>query len=168
MRIIQKLTLATLVASAISCSTGAIAGYVSLIPEGVRLETVEENREKLLNNYINSENFYKDYVSLQNELKNKHEQGLITTAEMIKRLNEFSSEETVNLSLLSSNSAIAQAYKNAVQECESVRKRIMIKSLIGGGCAVPAMLSLAALEIKHDKKSKENPKTNKTIEEYTK
>lgn len=168
MRFIQKLLYTTLVAGTIASAAGAITGYASLIPEGVKLETAEENKDKILNNYVSSDKFYKDYITLQSELNNKRELGLISTGEMIKILNEFSSEEAVSLSLLSSNSSIAQAYKKALKDYEDVQQRIVAKSLIGSGCAIPALLGCAALETKINKQSKDNSKTNKNEEEHTK
>lgn len=170
MRIIKKLAYNAILIATLASTAGTVAGFGTLIFGSGEMNRRKENKDAILEEYINSDSFFEDYTTLQDDLNKKRKHGLISTTENIKKLNDFSNKENIKQILLNSSSLIGEAYQKAVQDYETERNSLLTKSLTGIGCFIPALIGGAILDKINEKKNEEklDEDITKNNAEYTK
>lgn len=170
MRIIEKLAYNAIKVATIACVGGMVTGFGTLIFASKNLTDYEAIKDDLIQEYIESGEFEQDYFKLQQDLNNQHKDGIISTNEMVREMSKFSSEEEIEKALIKSDSLLGEIYRRAVADYEKEKKSLLIKSLAGISCTIPAFVGSAVLdkmgEKKLEKKVDEDISKNNT--EYTK
>lgn len=170
MRIMKKLAYNAIKLATLACVGGFIAGTGTMIFAGGKITDLENIKNDICEEYIESNEFEQEYLNTQENLNNQYKHGLITRSEMLKEMSKISSEEKIEKALIKSDSLLGEIYRRAVDDYEKERNSLLVKTVAGLSCAIPAYVGGAVLD-KIDKKKLEKKVDEdiaKNNAEYTK
>lgn len=160
MRLIEKLAYNAIKVATLASIAGVVMGTATLVFANGTLLDLQERKETILEEYIDSPAYYTNYTSYKNQLDQKVRAGLISIGESVSQINEYTSKENIEEQLLSSNSLIGKSYQKATEDYEAEKKSLLTKTLTGLSCGIPAFAGCVALDKINEKLDKKKDEEN--------